>query len=52
MIYVCFFIILNCENAVSQRYVDAKGINISKAAFETTGYSYCRLNQNVVSSFS
>jgi hypothetical protein len=50
---LCLFnIILSYENTVSQRYVDAKGINISKAAFEITGYSCCRLNQNVVSSFS
>jgi len=35
-----FFIIWSCENAVSQRYVNAKGINISKAAFEITEYSY------------
>jgi hypothetical protein len=50
---LCLFnIILNCENTVPQRYVDVRGINISKAAFEITGYSCCRLNQNVVSSFS
>jgi hypothetical protein len=41
------FIILSFENAVSQKYVDAKGINISKTAFEIIGYSCCRLNQNV-----
>jgi len=33
-------------------YVDAKGINISKAAFEITGYSCCSLNQKAVSTFS
>lgn len=42
-----FFIIRNCENAV-----DAKGINISEAAFEINGYSCCRLNQNSVISVS
>jgi hypothetical protein len=50
---LCLFnTILSCENKVPQRYVDGKGINISKAAFEITGYSCCRLNQNIVSSFS
>jgi hypothetical protein len=50
---LCLFnIILSCENTVPQRYVDAKGINISKAAFEITGYSCCHLNQNIVSYFS
>jgi hypothetical protein len=43
-----FFMVLSCENVVSQRYVNVKGINISKAAFEIIGYSCCRLNQNVV----
>jgi hypothetical protein len=50
---LCLFnIIFNCENTVPQIYVDAKGINKSKAVFEISGYSCCRLNQNVVSSFS
>jgi hypothetical protein len=53
MYVLCLFnIILSCENTVPQRYGDAKGINISKAAFEITGYSCCHLNQNVVGSFS
>jgi hypothetical protein len=34
-----FFIILSSDNAVSQIrvYIDTKGINISKSAFEITG---------------
>jgi hypothetical protein len=52
MIYVCFFITWSCENGVSQKYVDAKDINISKAAFKITGFSCCRFNQNSVNSFS
>jgi hypothetical protein len=47
-----FLIIISCENEISKRYVDVKGINISKAAFEITGYSCCLLNQHVVSYFS
>lgn len=37
-----FFIIQNSENAVSQIYIDAKGINMSKVAFEITEYSWYR----------
>jgi hypothetical protein len=37
---LCLFnVILSCENTVLQRYLNVKGINISKAALEITGYS-------------
>jgi len=36
-----FYYFYYCENAVSQKYFDAKGIDMSKAAFEINGYSCC-----------
>lgn len=46
------FIIWSSENAVLQRYVNAKGINISKVAFEINEYFCYHLNQSSVRSGS